>query len=503
MAMAWVQTRPMALQALRPLASLARPREARQAPRQALGRHVAGRVGSSMPGRHKLAAYGACYYSVACALGLRSARGRRRGLRHRGLAHRVTMQAEAEEAPEAPEAAKEEQLVTPWEVEAGDEGVDYDKLIASFGCEAISPELIERLERLTGHRAHRFLRRGLFFSHRDLSDLLDAYEKGEPFYLYTGRGPSSEALHLGHLMPFIFTKWLQDVFDVPLVIELTDDEKFLFRDGLALEECRRLGFENAKDIIAVGFDPTKTFIFRDTDYIGQLYPVALEIQKRVPFNQVRGIFGFTLSDSIGKIAFPAIQAAPAFSASFPDFLKPGMRCLVPQAIDQDPYFRLTRDIAPRMRWPKPALIHAKFLPALQGASTKMSASVETTCLYVTDTEKKIRKKINKYAFSGGGATMEEQREFGANLEKDVSYQYLRIWLEDDEELERIGEAYSKGELLTGEVKKILGDVVAEIVKEHQAIRAKTDDATVLRFMDPKREELQRWKVAAEPVGSAA
>ena len=43
------------------------------------------------------------------------------------------------------------------------------------------------------------------------------------------QGPSSEALHLGHLIPFMFTKWLQDAFKVPLVIQLTDDEKFLWR----------------------------------------------------------------------------------------------------------------------------------------------------------------------------------------------------------------------------------------------------------------------------------
>lgn len=43
------------------------------------------------------------------------------------------------------------------------------------------------------------------------------------------RGPSSESLHLGHLVPFLFTKWLQEAFNVPLVIELTDDEKFLFK----------------------------------------------------------------------------------------------------------------------------------------------------------------------------------------------------------------------------------------------------------------------------------
>jgi len=44
---------------------------------------------------------------------------------------------------------------------------------------------------------------GLF---RDFNEILDAYERGDKFYLYTGRGPSSEALHLGHLVPFMFTK---------------------------------------------------------------------------------------------------------------------------------------------------------------------------------------------------------------------------------------------------------------------------------------------------------
>ena len=43
---------------------------------------------------------------------------------------------------------------------------------------------------------------------RDLNEVLDAYEKGDKFYLYTGRGPSSEALHLGHLIPFMFTKYV-------------------------------------------------------------------------------------------------------------------------------------------------------------------------------------------------------------------------------------------------------------------------------------------------------
>lgn len=289
---------------------------------------------------------------------------------------------------------------------------------------------------------------------------------------------------------FHFTLYLQEAFNVKLVIELTDDEKFLFKEGLSLEEASRLGFENARDIIAVGFDPKKTFIFRDTDYIKHLYPVALQIQKCVTFNQVKGIFGFTLSDNIGKISFPAIQASPSFAAAFPDFLESGMRCFIPQAIDQDPYFRMTRDAAARLKWPKPALIHAKFLPALQGSQTKMSGSAEATSIYVTDDEKTVRDKINKHAFSGGRPTVEEQREHGADLSVDVAYQYLAIWLDDDEELARIGEAYHTGKMLTGEVKKRLGDVVTEIVKKHQEARKSVDDDVVRRFMDPTREELK-------------
>ena len=62
-------------------------------------------------------------------------------------------------------------------------------------------------------------------------------------------------------------RYLQDAFDVPLVIQLTDDEKFLWKN-LKLEEAHRLAYENAKDIIACGFDVNKTFIFSDLDYVG-------------------------------------------------------------------------------------------------------------------------------------------------------------------------------------------------------------------------------------------
>ena len=125
---------------------------------------------------------------------------------------------------------------------------------------------MQRFREVTGKEPHHLLRRGIFFSHRDLKEILDRYESKKPFYLYTGRGPSSDAMHIGHIVPFMFTKWLQEVFNVPLVIQLTDDEKFLWK-GLTLPELEKMTEENIKDIIAIGFHPKNTFIFSNFKFI--------------------------------------------------------------------------------------------------------------------------------------------------------------------------------------------------------------------------------------------
>lgn len=49
-----------------------------------------------------------------------------------------------------------------------------------------------------------------------------------------------------------------------------------------------------------------------------------------------------------------------------------------------------------------------------------------------DTPKQIKDKVNKYAFSGGQVSAEEQREKGGNPDIDVSYQYLQFFMDDDE-----------------------------------------------------------------------
>lgn len=280
---------------------------------------------------------------------------------------------------------------------------------------------------------------------------------------------------------------------------------------MSIEDALRMSMANAKDIIALGFDINKTFIFSDLTYMGyvftslfaflsfsklssvhfsqcpEFYRNIIRIQKCVTFNQVKGIFGFGDSDVIGKIGFPAAQAAPAFSSTFPHiFGDKKVQCLIPCAIDQDPYFRMTRDVAPRLGFPKPALMHSTFFPALQGAKSKMSASDPNSAIFLTDTPKQIKTKINKHAFSGGRVTIEEHREFGGNTDVDVSYQLLKFFMTDDEELEKIRIAYTKGELLSGEIKKLAAETLTPIVVEHQLKRKDVTDEILQQFMTPRK-----------------
>ncbi len=358
---------------------------------------------------------------------------------------------------------KKEATVTPWEVK-GD--VDYEKLIKEFGVSRIDSKLLERIKKHTGS-LHFMLRRKVFFAHRDMNWLLDEYEKGNKFFLYTGRGPSGP-IHIGHLGTWVFTKWLQDKFNVDLWFQFTDDEKFLFKNK-SFEEIQKWTYDNMLDIIALGFDPKKTHFLVDTKDIGIMYPEAIKIAKKITFSTVKAAFGMTNENNIGQIFYTSMQAVPAI---LPSVLKgKNIPCLIPLAIDQDPHFRIARDVCPKLGYYKPSIIHGKFLPPLTGAEGKMSSSEEGTAILSTDTPKEVENKIKKYAFSGGRDTIEEHRRLGGRPDIDVSFQYLRIFFEpDDEKLKKIYDDYKSGRMLTSELKGILIEKINAFLKEHQKKR---------------------------------
>jgi len=361
-------------------------------------------------------------------------------------------------------------VVTPWEVSGN---VDYNRLIKEFGTERIDEKLLNRIKKHTGE-LHPFLRRGIFFSHRDMNWLLNEYGKGNKFFLYTGRAPSGP-VHMGHLVPWTFTKWLQDKFDVELWFQFPDEEKFLFKDELTLEETERFTNDNMLDVIALGFDPKKTHFLVDTIHANLMYKEACKVAKKITFSTTKAVFGFTNETNVGSIFYTAMQAVPAF---LPSVLKgKNIPCLIPYAIDQDAHFRVARDVLPKLGFYKPAAIHCIFLPGLGGMMEqgKMSSSEEQTAIFTTDSPKEVKEKIIKYAFSGGRATIEEHRKKGGNPDIDVSYQWLTFFEEDDKKLKQIREDYKSGKLLTGELKNILIEKLNAFLKEHQKKREKAKD----------------------------
>lgn len=359
----------------------------------------------------------------------------------------------------------EDFTVTPWEV-TGE--IDYDLLQKKFGTVPIDDKLLQRLEKYGG--IHPMLRRGIFYSHRDLNQLLDKFDKGEEFVLYTGRGPSGNT-HLGHMMPWIFCKWLQDIFDVPILFQMTDDEKFLFQD-LTLEQTRDMAYENALDFVALGFDPEKTKIILDTENIKTLYPIALKVSKKITFSTARAVFGFDNSTNIGSIFFTSVQAAPAFLPT--EVAGKEVPCLIPCGIDQDPHFRAARDVAPGLGYPKPALIYCKMFPGL-GGGDKMSSSDPNSTIYSTDDSKTVKKKIGR-AFTGGRVTVDEQRELGGNPEICAVFMYyFYMFEEDDSELNKRAEKCRSGGILCGECKKELTSRINVFLEKHQTNREKARD----------------------------
>jgi tryptophanyl-tRNA synthetase len=360
-----------------------------------------------------------------------------------------------------------EMVVTPWEVKGK---VDYERLIREFGTQPLTDALLKKITEHTG-KLHLQLQRRLFFSHRDLDTVLELYEKGTKFVLYTGRGPSGP-VHIGHLVPWIFTRHLQEKFGTRLYFQMTDDEKFLVDDEATLPQTQKYAYENALDLIALGFKPENTFIIYDVQDIDLLYDVTLEVAKRITYSTAKAAFGFEDSTNIGWIFWPALQAVPCFIHK--KLTGENVPALIPAAIDQDPYWRVTRDIAQKLGYHKPAQIHCRFLPGL-GPGGKMSASEPETSIFTMDPPELVKRKIWN-AFTGGKPTAAEQRKTGADPTLCSVFQYyVYLFEEDDKKLMERERKCKAGEVLCGECKKDLVERLNKFLEEHREKREKAKD----------------------------
>ena len=343
--------------------------------------------------------------------------------------------------------------VNPYEV-SGD--IDYEKLIKQFGVSKITPALLKKLG-----NDNLLVRRGGVYAHRDLNRILSG-----KFAIVSGRGPSSR-MHLGHLAMFRIVRDIQKRTGCFVFIPFSDDEKMLVMDH-DYDSVRKAAVENAKDILALGFDPKKTKIMFDLSNMNQdVYNLAIRASSKITLSTIKATMGFKDSKNIGSFFYPAIQAAHILYPTY----KYNVPTLVLIGVDQDPFVRLTRDIAGKLGLKKPGDLINIFLPGLSG-SGKMSSSDERSAIYTTDTKKDVENKI-KRAFSGGRETLVDHKKYGGNPDVDASYLYLKYFFEeDDKKLKQIYQDYKSGKMLTDELKKYTADKANKFLKKHQVARNK-------------------------------
>ena len=128
----------------------------------------------------------------------------------------------------------------------------------------------------------------------------------------------------------------------------------------------------------------------------------------------------------------------------------------------------------------PSSTYHRFAVGMTG--DKMSSSKPKTTLFLGDDVASAEKKIKK-SFSGGQATVEEHRRLGGDPDKDVAYQYMMYFFEEDDSyLEEINQGYRSGKILAGEMKQLCIERATEWLEN---ISEKKDETSHLveRFVE--------------------
>lgn len=387
--------------------------------------------------------------------------------------------------------------INPWSSQQTD---DIEKLFSLFGIEHIST--IEGIL----PKVPSFISRGVVVGHRDYRVIAEAIRDKRPFHILTGFMPSGHP-HLGHLMVMKEVVWHVQQGGSGY-ITIADREAHAVRD-ISWQQCEHFGKEYLQCLFALGYRGRTYFQSRNN----ALKDLAFEAATRVNFSELQAIYGFSDETSLAHAESVITQVADILFPQVDSYPAP---TLVPVGIDQDPHIRLTRGIAHKLRMftveerdgyisvrsknaPEEALaeVHRKFpgsrkyqghvdipragcaevnaevrkieiahggygfytpsstyhrfIPGLQGG--KMSSSIPESTITFSEPDDVVRKKVMG-AFTGGRATLAEQKELGGEPEKcPVFLLNLFHMVEDDAELAEIHRRCRGGELMCGQCKK--------------------------------------------------
>lgn len=342
--------------------------------------------------------------------------------------------------------------LNPW----GDDLVDdYDRLCNEFGIERTS-ELDEVVL-----KRNRYFRRGIIFGHRDFGIIIRAIWEGKSWAVMSGIKPSGP-FHLGTFTTASeiveFQRMGGKAFYAIADIESWHD------NGIPFEDSAKIAIDQLSDILAVGLDPDRACIWRQSTQ-QDVKDIPYLVSKGVTNNMLNAIYG---ERPFGLYLSAMIQVGDIL---LPQLLEGPMPTVVPVGIDQDPHIRLTRDLTRKYfqgerRFFLPGATYHRLLEGLDGTS-KMSKRNPNSSFTFDEDPTSIKKKLQN-AFTGGRSTLQEQREKGGNPDICMIHKLLKYhFLDDDKKLFEIEEDCRAGKLLCGECKKFAIDTILTRVALHK------------------------------------
>src|SRR3989344_463317 len=350
-------------------------------------------------------------------------------------------------------------LIDPWDVK---EIKDYSKLMKEFRINDFS-QYSNKLK-----EAPLEIRRGLVIGDIDFGKIYESIAKKKKFAILTGLMPSG-TFHFGHMSVISQVIYYQKL-GAKIYLLAADLEAELVRN-IKEKDAKKIALEEyLLNYLALGlksknlefyFQTTGPKKFKEYSNLSRL------ASAKTTFNEVKAIYGEITPQ---KLISSLTQAA--------DIIYPQLEgistTLTPVGFDQLPHANFSRDIASRMNFSLPCFTFHKLIPGLQGPNTKMSSSKPESYISFDDSEKEVERKIKKYAFSGGKATLAEHKKHGGNPDIDISFLWLKYLFEDnDKKLNEIHADYKSGSLLTGELKEILIEKINAFLNQHRRNREKS------------------------------
>jgi len=340
---------------------------------------------------------------------------------------------------------------------------DYSRLFSELGLKPITKELLERIR-----RPNLYLRRGIDFAHRDFDKFLAAAEAKKPIAIMSGIKPSNE-FHLGSKMTAEKLIFFQKEFKAKVFYCIADLET-LVDNQIPLETSHQIAVNNVADVLALGLNPKRAFIYKQSAE-KRVTNMAYLFSRKITLNHLQSLYGerplglyFAAFAQCGDILLPQLK----------EFGGP-KNVLVPIGVDQDSHMRLARDVVDRVKeqfaFIPPSSIYHKFFRALDGEA-KMSKRNPMSVLLLNDTPELAEKKI-KCCVDGGRKTAEEQRRIGGEAEKCVNYELAKFhFADDDKVLKKIYDECYGGKRLCGECKAEVAKMAVKFLKKHQQKKAK-------------------------------